>query len=108
MLFLPQLAFFTSERRQLAQRALKARLPLLTTLRENTESGALLSYGSPLEENFRRAAVLVDKVLRGARPGELAVEQPERYELVVNRKTAAAIGVELAPVTLLRAQRIID
>lgn len=108
VLFLPQLAFFTSERRQLAQRALKARLPLLTTLRENTESGALLSYGSPLEENFRRAAVLVDKVLRGARPGELAVEQPERYELVVNRKTAAAIGVELTPVTLLRAQRIID
>lgn len=108
LLFLPQLALFSSQRRQFAERALKARLPLLTTLRESTESGALLSYGTPLEENYRRAAVLADKVLRGARPNELAVEQPERYELVVNRKTAAAIGVELAPVTLLRAQRIID
>ena len=108
ILFLPQLAFFTSQRKLLAERAMKARLPLLTTLSESTESGALLSYGTSLDENYRRAAMLVDKVLRGAKPGDLPVLQPERYELIVNRRTAATIGVELAPVTMLRAQRIID
>lgn len=107
-LFLPSLAFFMSQRPQIAERALKARLPLLATLSQNTESGGLLSYGTPLEENYRRAAVLVDKILRGAKPADLPVEQPERFQLIVNRRTATAIGVTLTPATVLRAERIID
>jgi putative tryptophan/tyrosine transport system substrate-binding protein len=66
------------------------------------------SYGTGREENFRRAGALVDKILRGAKPGELPVEQPERFLLVVNRKTAKAIGATLSPVTMLRADRFID
>lgn len=73
-----------------------------------TEGGGLLSYATPREENYRRAAALVDKILRGAKPGDLPVEQPERFYLIVNRKTAKAIGVELSPVTMFRADRIID
>jgi ABC-type uncharacterized transport system substrate-binding protein len=102
------LAFFTSNRRALAERALKARLPLLANNFIFADSGGLLSYGTSIEENYRRAAGLVDKILRGAKPGELPVQRPERFVLVVNRKTAAAIGVKLSPVTVLRADRIIE
>ena len=108
VLFLPALTFFTSQRDRLAERALKARLPMLATTRGNAESGGLLSYGTATEENFRRAAALVDKILRGAKPGDLPVEQPERFELVVNLKTAKAIGVTLSPTTMLRANRVIE
>ncbi len=104
----PQLAFFISNQKRLIAFALKAKLPLLSAQKDLTEGGGLLSYGTPREENYRRAAALVDKILRGAKPGELPVEQPERFELVVNRKTARAIGVTLSPLTMLRADRIID
>ena len=72
------------------------------------EVGGLLGYGTSLDENFRRAAPLVDKILRGAKPGELPVELPERIQLVVNLKTAKAIGVKLSPATLLRADKVIE
>jgi ABC-type uncharacterized transport system substrate-binding protein len=104
----PQLAFFISNQKRLIAFALEAKLPLLSAQKDFPEGGGLLSYGTPREENYRRAAALVDKILRGAKPGELPVEQPERFELVVNRKTARAIGVTLSPVTMLRADRIID
>ncbi len=67
-----------------------------------------MSYGNWREENFRRAAALVDKILRGAKAGELPVEQPERIELVVNLKTAKAIGVKLSPITTWRADKVIE
>ena len=104
----PSLQFFGSHHSHLGERALKARLPLVTSIRRLIESGALVSYGTRAEENYRKAAVLVDKILRGAKPGDLAIDQPERFELVVNRKAARAIGVTLSPVTTLRAERIID
>ena len=108
VLFLPNLVFFSSQRKQLAERALKARIPLVSTSGLNTESGGLLSYGTPSEENYRRAAAIVDKILRGAKPGELAIEQPEKFELAVNLKTAKAIGVKLSPTTMLRATKVIE
>ena len=107
-LYLPELNFMITNRDQLIAGSLKARLPLLSNNNDITMAGGLMSYGTAREENYRRAAVLVDKILRGAKPAELAVEQPERFELVVNRKTAKAIGVTLSPVTMLRADRIID
>lgn len=105
---LPQFALFQSHREQIIQRFLKERLPLCSSFHDMTEAGGLLSYETPREENYRRAAALMDKILRGAKPGDLPVEQPERFQLVVNRKTAKLIGVDLSPVTLLRADRIID
>jgi putative tryptophan/tyrosine transport system substrate-binding protein len=108
ILILPQLSLFASHRSELIQRSLKARLPLFSGYHDFSAAGGLLSYGTSREENYRRTAALVDKILRGAKPGELPVEQPERFELVVNRKTAKLIGVELSPLTMLRADRLID
>jgi len=107
-LYLMSLAFSVSHSKQFIDRSLKARLPLLSGHHDTTVAGGLLSYGTWREENFRRAAALVDKILRGAKPGELPVEQPERIELVVNAKTAKAIGITLSPVTMLRANRVIE
>ena len=104
----PQLAIFQSNQKRVVALALKAKLPLLSAQDNMIERGGLLSYGTPREENYRRAAALVDKILRGAKPADLPVEQPDRFQLVVNRKTARAIGVTLSPVTILRADRIID
>ncbi len=108
VVFAATLAFFNSHRYELAKRAQKARMPLIGNDLRYAEAGALLSYGTSIDENYRRAAHMVDKILRGARPAELPVEQPERFQLVVNRKTAKAIGIELSPFTMLRADRIID
>ncbi len=103
-LVLPDLAFMLSSERYLVERALQARLPLVSSRVETTIAGGLMSYGTSRNENFRRAAAMVDKVLRGAKPGDLPVEQPERFELVVNAKTMKAIGVELSPVIMMRAR----
>ena len=105
-LVVPNLAFMRSNERYLVERALQARLPLISGRVETTLAGGLMSYGSARNENFRRAAAIVDKILRGAKPGELPVEQPDRFELVVNGKTLKAIGAELAPGTLARARLV--
>jgi putative ABC transport system substrate-binding protein len=107
-LYLPNFAFSVSHSDQLIDHSLKARLPLLSTNLFMTAKGGLLSYGTPAEENYRRAAALVDKILRGAKPGELAIEQPERFQLVVNMKTAKAIGVKLSPAIMLRVTEVIE
>jgi len=107
-LYLPNVAFSVSHSTQLIDRSLKARLPLLSEHHGTTVAGGLLSYGTWREENYRRAAALVDKILRGAKPAEIPVEQPERFELVVNLKTAKAIGVTISPVTMLRATKVIE
>ena len=101
-------AFLTTNRQQIIKRASAARLPLFSSTNLFAESGALLSYGTLTEENWRRAAALVDRILRGAKPADLAVEQPERFYLVVNRKAARAIGFSIPPVIMLRADRVID
>lgn len=107
-LIVPPLAFLISLRQQLVERARKARLPLFSTNPSFAETGGLLSYGTANDENWRRAATLVDKILRGAKPGDLPVEQPERFELVINLKTAKAIGVSLSPTTMLRVDKVIE
>jgi putative ABC transport system substrate-binding protein len=104
----PQLAIFASNQKRLIALAQKAKLPVLGAQDNFAENGGLLNYATSREENFRRAAALVDKILRGANPGDLPIEQPERFYLIVNRKTAKAIGVELSRVTMFRADRIIE
>ena len=108
MLYLPALAFTLSNYRYVVARSLKSGLPVLSGYAEITEAGGLLSYGTGREENFIRAAALVDKILRGAKPGDLPVEQPDRFELIVNMKTANAMGVMVSRTTLLRANRVIE
>jgi putative ABC transport system substrate-binding protein len=83
-------------------------LPAIYQLREFVDSGGLLSYGEVTRENFERAAALVDKILKGAKPADLPVEQPTRFELVVNLKTAAALGLTIPSSILARADAVIE
>lgn len=108
VLFPANLVFSTSHMREIVDRSLKAKLPLVTSQVEGVATGGVLAYGTRREENYRRAAALVDKILRGASPAELPVEQPGHVALVVNQKTAKAIGVRLPPSVLLRADRVIE
>jgi putative tryptophan/tyrosine transport system substrate-binding protein len=101
-------AFTASHRARLAQLALKARLPTMFSVRENVEAGGLMSYGPDLLDLTRRAAAYIDKILRGARPADLPVEQASKYELVINRKTVKALGLTIAPLLLARADQLIE
>jgi putative ABC transport system substrate-binding protein len=101
-------AFFNTQRSQLAEFALSARLPTLFSQRQYVADGGLMSYGEGLSEFFRRAASYVDKLIKGAKVAELPVEQPTRFLLVINLKTAKALGIEM-PLTLLsRADEVIE
>ncbi len=97
-----------AQREELPRLALKARLPSSFGLRLHAEAGGLMSYGIDFPEFNRRVAHFVDKILKGARPGDLPMEQPTKFELVVNLKTAQALGVTIAPAVLLRADRLIE
>jgi ABC-type uncharacterized transport system substrate-binding protein len=83
-------------------------LPSGSANREYAEAGGLMSYGPNVVDNFRRAATYVDKILKGARPGELPFEQPTRYYLVINRKTAVALGLTIPPALLGQADEVIQ
>ena len=93
---------------QIAELAAKHRLPCVAWTPEFADSGCLLTYGANVVEMHRRAAMFVDKVLRGASPGGLPVEQPTKFELVVNLKTAKALGLTIPSPVLVRADRIIE
>ena len=97
-----------SFRKPIIDATLQRRLPGFFTYPEEVSDGGLLSYGVNLREEFRRAAIYVDKILNGATPAKLPVERPTRFELVVNMKTANAIGVAVPRSILLRADRVID
>jgi putative ABC transport system substrate-binding protein len=88
--------------------ATSARLPTVVNTREHAEAGALMSYGPNFHALFRRAAEYVDKILRGAKPGDLPVEQPTNYDLVINLITAKAIGLDIPPMLLARADEVIE
>jgi ABC-type uncharacterized transport system substrate-binding protein len=88
--------------------ALAARLPTMHSLREHVETGGLMSYGPNFPDLFRRSADFVDKILRGAKPADLPVEQPTKFDLVVNLTTAKALGLEIPPSVLARADEVIE
>jgi ABC-type uncharacterized transport system substrate-binding protein len=88
--------------------ALKYRLPSIGTISEFAEAGTLLSYAADINDNARRAATFVDKILKGAKPGELPFELPTRYYLIINRSTAKALGIAIPQELMLRADRVIE
>jgi putative tryptophan/tyrosine transport system substrate-binding protein len=100
-------ALFVVNRGWLAKRALAYRLPMLCPDARFVEAGALASYGENFASRYRRAAFLVDKILRGAKPADIPVEQPEIFELAINLTTAKALGVQLPDPVLLQAERVI-
>jgi len=95
-------------RGRIAQLAEKQRLPSMFVWRQYSEAGGLMSYGADVRDTRRRAAVYVDKVLKGAKPADLPVEQPTKFELVINLKTAKALGLTIPQTLLLRADQIIE
>jgi putative tryptophan/tyrosine transport system substrate-binding protein len=97
-----------SHRARLAELAVKHRLPTVVGSREYVEAGGLAGYGTDYPELFRRAASFVDKILKGAKPADLPVEQPTKFELVINLKTAKALGLIMPPSLLLRADQVIE
>jgi putative ABC transport system substrate-binding protein len=101
-------AFLSAERQRIGSLAARHRLPAMYEQREFPEAGGLMSYGSDLRDVLRRAATYVDKILRGARPADLPVEQPTKFELVVNLKTAKALGLTIPQSILVRADEVIQ
>jgi putative ABC transport system substrate-binding protein len=101
-------AMFVNERRRLVDLAAKNRLPAVYPWREFVDAGGLMSYGPNVADLFRRAATYVDKILKGAKPADLPVEQPTKFELVINLKTAKALGLTIPPSLLGRADEIIQ
>ena len=96
-----------SQRRQIVGLAAKSRLPLTSSRPEYVEDGALMNYGVNINDLFRRAATYVDKILKGAKPADLPVEQPKNFEFIINLKSAKQIGLTIPPNVLARADRVI-
>jgi putative ABC transport system substrate-binding protein len=101
-------SIFTNQRRQIAELAAKRRLPAVDALREHAEAGGLMSYGGNPLDLERRAATFVDKILKGAKPADLPIEQPSKFELVINLKTAKALGLTIPQSLLRRADEVIQ
>jgi putative ABC transport system substrate-binding protein len=99
---------FYGEHQRIVELALTSRLPAIFAFREAADAGSLMSYGANLPDLFRRGAIQADKILRGAKPADLPVEQPTRFELVVNLKTAKVLGLTIPPSLLLRADQVIE
>ncbi|TAK05910.1 ABC transporter substrate-binding protein, partial [bacterium] len=98
---------FVNERTQLADLAVKGRLPAIYDRREFVDDGGLMCYGTNFADLSRRAATYVDKILKGSKPADLPVEQPTKFELVINLKTAKQIGVIIPQSVLFRADKVI-
>jgi putative tryptophan/tyrosine transport system substrate-binding protein len=107
-LFISSDALLIAERRHIAEIALAKRMPAMGFAREFAEDGILISYGASLPAMHHRAATYVDKILKGAKPADLPVEQPTTFELVINLKTAKALGLTIPQTLLLRADQVIE
>jgi putative tryptophan/tyrosine transport system substrate-binding protein len=101
-------SYFDVQRDQITKLAVSNRLPTIFSSREMTEAGGLMSYGQDLTEHYRRAATYVDKILKGAKPGNLPIEQPTVLEFVINRRTAKALGLTIPQELILRADKVIE
>ena len=99
---------FGSARQRLGDLAAKHRLPTVFAFREYVEAGGLMAYGPDLDDLSRRAAIYVDKILKGTKPGDLPIEQPTKFELAINLKTAKALGLTIPPSLLLRADQVLE
>ena len=99
---------FYANRVQLSEHALKSHLPMMCNHREYVAAGCLMAYGFDLPDLFRRAAIYVDKILKGAKPADLPIEQATKFELVINLKTAKALGLTIPPSLLQRADQVIE
>ena len=107
-LFVPQSALFFARRTEFVGMVASKGVPAIYPFREYVQTGGLISYGPNLPDMYRRAAVYVDKILKGDRPGELPLQAVERYELIVNLKTAKALGLTISEAFLLRADEVIE
>jgi putative ABC transport system substrate-binding protein len=106
-LYVPSGPLFRDNQKRIVGFALKSRLPSVYNNREAIEAGGLMSYGADLADSYRRVAYYVDRILKGAKPADLPVEQPTKFELVINLKTAKQIGVTIPPEVLARANRLV-
>ena len=107
-LYVPSDPLMNSNRVRINTLALGVRLPTVCGLREFVEVGMLMSYGPSYPDLFRRAAEFVDKILRGTKPGDIPVEQPTKFDLVINLTTAKALGLDVPPSLLARADEVIE
>ena len=101
-------ALIASHQQEILDWATKNHLPVISLYREFAEAGALIAYGPSIREMYRRAAYFVDKILKGTKPADLPVEQPTKFELVINLKTAKALGLTIPPSLLGRADEVIQ
>ena len=101
-------SLFIQQRSQFAELASQYRLPAIFAMREHVEAGGLISYGQNLSDSYRRAAAYVDKIFKGAKPGDLPVEQSTTLELYINRKTAKALGLTIPQSLLISADKVIE
>jgi putative ABC transport system substrate-binding protein len=99
---------FTAYRSQIAELAVKNRLPTIHGLREMVDAGGLIAYGASFHDLYRRAASQVKKILQGVKPGDLPIEQPSKFEFVVNMRTAKALGLDLPPILFARVDEVIE
>lgn len=100
--------FMTANRQRILALAAQRRIPTMYEIAGDAEDGGLIAYGPKLEEMFRRGARYVDRIFKGARPADMPIEQPTEFELVINRRSAAALGLTIPPSILARADRVID
>jgi len=101
-------ALLNPRHKEVAKLAVRSRLPTVFRDRQHVQAGGLMAYGPNIPDLFRRAATYVDRILKGAKPADLPVEQPTKFELVINSKTAKALGLTIPPSVLARADEVIQ